>query len=242
MKRIFLFFAWLLFISGVKGYAQYQEANMLGLRLGASLTNIHDLKGIILDADYYSGYEMDDKMAFSPMAGFFYSYHKGGDLLGMSLGVDYWQMCASTEYEDVNGLSYTIGYQFYYVGLNSLLKVYPYRGFYLGTDFKAGICLSPHGISYDSNQDSPQLSSFGYSSTEVTRECLHESLSGSADVGVGLSIGYEFPNGLGIQGGYSYTFTDLVRTAVNEYGWMEKNNVADSFRLTVSYALGVDGR
>lgn len=222
--------------------AQYQDANMLGLRAGASLTSVHALRSMVIDADYYSNYKFEDKMRVSPAGGIFYSYHKDGKLLGLAIGADYYQMHTCSEYSDINNLEYTIGYQFHYIGLDAMVKVYPYNGLYCGPAFRAGICLSPDHIYYNSNQDAPFLSEFGYSSAETTHQCLVEKLSGRPEAGVGLSVGYEFENGFSVQGSYFYTVTDLVETDVNAYGWTEHTNRANTFQLTIGHAIGLDSK
>lgn len=241
-KRTFLVLGLLLslFTGGVR--AQYASTNMLGIKAGAALTSIHALRNMVIDADYYSNYTFEDKMRVSPTASLFYSYHKDQKLFGLNIGASYYQMCTNSEYNDINNLSYTIGYQFHYIGIDAMLKVYPYLGLFCGPVFRAGICLSPENISYDSNQDAPYLSEFEYCDSETTKQCLLEKFEGNAEAGVGFSVGYEFENGLSVQGSYFYTFTDLVTTSLNTYGWSERPNRANSFSLTVGYAIGLDSR
>ena len=222
--------------------AQYASTNMVGIKAGAAVTSIHALRNMVIDADYYSNYTFEDKMRVSPIAGLFYNYHKDRKLFGLNIGASYYQMSTNSEYSDIHNLSYTIGYQYHYVGLDAMLKAYPYNGLFCGLAFRAGICLTPENISYESNQDAAFLSDFGYCDSETTHQCLVEKFGGKAEAAVGFSVGYEFENGFSVQGSYFYTFTDLVTTSLNTYGWTERPNRANSFLLTVGYAIGLDGK
>lgn len=219
--------------------AQYCDNNVLGLKVGVGMTKINNLGNSIITPGYYSNYSFTDNKGFSPSAEIFYGYHKKDALFGLEVAAIYYQMRTDSEYSDIYGLKYTIGYKYHYLGAKAMLKVYPVGGLYVAPTFRGGACLNPEGVSYESNQDEAFLAKFKYSSSASTRECLKEKLSGRPEVGVGGTIGYEFPIGITVSGDYLYTVTDLVATSVNAYGWTEQENRAHTVRVMVGYAIGL---
>ncbi len=221
-------------------WAQYRDNNVLGVRGGVSMSKGQKLTDMIIPPGYYSNYTFTENKGYSPSAEIFYGYHKKDALFGLEVAATYYQMRTDLEYSDIYGLKYTIGYKYHYFGAKAMLKVYPFGGLYIAPTFRAGACLNPESVSYESNQDEAFLSEFKYSSSESTRQCLKEKLSGRLDVGIGGTLGYEFPVGLSFSCDYFYTVTDLVSTAVNAYGWTEQENRAHTVRVMVGYAIGLD--
>lgn len=220
--------------------AQYASTNMVGIKAGAAVTSIKSLSGILVSEDYYANYSFTDHMKCSPTAALFYSYHDNDKLFGGQFELLYYQLHASTEYEDINTLNYTADFKYHYVGAGGYVKVYPYQGLFIAPGARFGFCLSPDNVTYESNQEDPVFKKFDYPTNELTQNIMQDKLKGKFDVGVGLQIGWEFQNGLSVQAAYHYSVLDVVETQYNSYNWVEQDNNAHSFQLTVGYALGID--
>ncbi len=151
MRRIF--FSLILLSACSLVHAQFRDDNALGIRGGVAVTAIQNLTDMVIPKGYYSNYTFADDRDYSPSAEIFYSYHKKGALLGLELAAIYYQMRTASVYSDINGLKYTIGYKFHYVGAKAMLKVYPVGGLYVAPTFRAGACLNPESVSYESNQN-----------------------------------------------------------------------------------------
>ena len=122
--------------------AQYSDNNVLGLKVGVGMTKINNLNNSIITPDYYSNYSFADNKVFSPSAEIFYGYHKKDALFGLEVAAIYYQMRTDSEYSDIYGLKYTIGYKYHYLGAEAMLKVYPVSGLYVAPTFRAGACLN----------------------------------------------------------------------------------------------------
>lgn len=239
-KRTFLVLGLLLslFTGGVR--AQYASTNMVGIKAGAAVTKMKSLSSILVSEDYYSNYTFTDHLKCSPTAALFYSYHDNDKLFGGQFELLYYQQHTSTEYEDINTLNYTADFKYHYVGAGGYVKVYPYQGLFIAPGARFGFCLSPDNVTYESNQEDAVFDKFDYPTNELTQNIMQDKLKGKFDLGVGLQIGWEFTNNLSVQAAYHYSVLDLVETQYNSYNWVEQDNNAHSFQLTVGYALGID--
>lgn len=223
-----------------KAYGQYASTNMVGVKAGLAVTKMKELSSILVSEDYYTNYSFTDHMKCSPSASIFYNYHDNDKLFGGEFDLLYYQLHTSTEYEDINTLNYTTDFKYHYVGAGAYVKVYPYKGLFIAPGARVGFCLSPDNVTYETNQEDPIFEKFNYPTGELTQSIMQDKLKGKFDVGVGLQLGWEFPNNFSIQAAYHYSVLDVIETQYNSYAWVEQDNNVHSFQLTLGYALGID--
>ena len=227
-------------LTSVATEAQYASTNTAGVRAGVAVTQIKNLSTIFVSEDYYTNYSFADHVMCSPMVSLFYNYHDTDKLFGGEFDLLYYQLHTSTEYEDINTLNYTVDFKYHYLGAGAYVKVYPFKGLFIAPGARLGICLSPDNVTYKSNQEDAIFDKFNYPESGLTQSIIQDKIKGSLDIGVGMQIGWEFEIGLSIQIGYHYSMLDMIETQYNSYAWVEQDNNAHSYQLTLGYAIGID--
>ena len=239
-KKTFL----LLFLSGLSFSisAQYKHTAMFGIKAGVSYSAMSDLSAILVSEGYYSNYNFSDASMVAPSASLFFHYRPTKICLGMEADVVYYQQGSSITYTDINTLEYTVDFRYHYAGFGVYLKVYPVAGLHLDLGGRVGFCLTPEHITYTSNQEDEIFNRFHYETVEATQTALRDKLKGKTDIGIGGSLGYEFPAGVSLQLAYHYSVLDLIRTEYNLYNWTETPNHAHQIQFSVGYAFKASRR
>jgi hypothetical protein len=234
MKKEALFFVW---FCAVFVRAQYPVDLTYGVKIGGTWSKISNLSGMIISEDYYQGYSMESEPRWGATAGLFLNYKFPDTRIALQPEIMYTMQGGDLKYSDIKGLNYTIQFKYNYIALTTLVKVYIAGGFNLGAGPVLSFNLTPDNIEYKSNQ-----SEFGFGDDIQTRQALRNVIKGKADFALSLNLGYEWENGLMIEGRYNLGLTDIIETQVNGYKFIENSNKSSVFILTISYAFNFDSR
>lgn len=232
-SRIWLL-AGLLFLS--TSLSAQESSFKTGIRLGGGLSVNPGIDGILVPEDYYSNYTFKDKWQAVPAAGLFVQYHKPGTVIAVEGGIGYWQKSSQLVYDDNVGLHYTVTPHYGFLGIEAFLKVYPWRsGFNIAVGGRAGANLNGNGLSYESNQEEERFSSYQFATASETERIMKEKLTGRPDVSAGAGLGYEIGSRWAVDLRYFYGVTSTIKTATNDFNWIEKATHSHNLELSVSY-------
>lgn len=240
MRRLFGLFFFLLFLS-VDSYPERWTCHWgedkrgrltVGMRMGAAWSSISNVPEMMKAEDLRPDYAWDRKMYVLPTVHLFAEYMQGGVSGEFDLGY-YSQGDRHTRTTDA-GLTedYKIAYHYLFAGV--YLKIYCYKGFYVGAGGRVGLNLTPDAVDYSSNRF------HNYQSYDKQRqEHLRETIRGRLDFGPGILMGYEFAFGLQVEARYHYGAYDMIETRENKYGLSEQNNTTNMVELTVGYSITI---
>lgn len=217
-------------------FSQYHDgALVIGIHGGATYGSVSSLPEVIVSEDYYTGYTLNGTDAWGAGAGLFVNYKYPGSCFAVQPEVSYSQLNTNLNYEDVRGLLYDVKFKYSFINIACLLKVYPVAGLNLGVGPQVGFNLTPGSISYSSNGES-----LGFGPDNVQEQAFRTVLKGRHDFSVGLSLGYEFRFGLGVDVRYYFGLSDLVETQVNGYNFIENSNRSRSLWINLCWAFPFD--
>ena len=133
-------------------------------------------------------------------------------------------------YSDIEDLEYSMEFNYQYVDISVLMKVYPAAGFHFAAGPEIGFQVAPTNITYTSNM--PELGP-----DLQIQQSLREVLKGKNDFGVLLGVGYDFEFGLMLELQYRFGITDVIETQANGFNFIENTNRSSSVQFTIGYAL-----
>lgn len=135
-------------------------------------------------------------------------------------------------YNDINGLDYSIAFQYNYLRLTPMVKIYLIDeiGLNIALGAELGFNLGTANLNYTSNMPNlgPDLQ---------IQQSLRQVLKGRNNVGFTVGIGYELPMGLMISGRYIYGISDVIETQANGFYFVENQNRNTTIEATLSYAI-----
>lgn len=230
MSRIIL--SLLLLAAGLTLHAQViDDAWHYGFKAGVTR---HEIRGIgttiipdVFPEDTYS-------VTTSPRLGFaggvvvYHRFYKSRfavqpEILFASRGGDF-------DYTDVRGLEYTIGFDYQYVSLGTVVKLYPAGGLHFGGGAQASFNVATDKLTYVSNM--PELGP-----DLQIQQSLREVLVGSNDINLLLQAGYDFPFGLMLEARYVLGLSDVLETRANGFNFIESSNRSGGLQLTLGWLI-----
>ncbi|MDR2122971.1 MAG: PorT family protein [Flavobacteriaceae bacterium] len=234
MKRYLII---LVLISGNMVRSQFLENLTYGIKAGGTYSRIGNLSKMIVSEEYYQDYTMKEEVRWGCEAGLFLNYKFPDTRIALQPEILYSMQGGKIKYNDINGLNYQMDFNYNYLTLVSLVKVYPIGGLNLGLGPVLSFNLTPGAIEYESNQEY-----FNLGRDLETRQILRNTIKGKTDFSLVANLGYEFENGLMFEVRYKIGLTDVIETQVNGYKFVENHNPCNVFTLTVGYAFNFDSR
>ena len=208
----------------------------LGLRLGGGMSANPGVGGILVPEDYYSNYTFADKWQAVPTCGVFMQYHRPLSPIAVEGGIGYWQRASQLVYDDTEGLHYTVTPRYHFLGIEAMVKVYPWRkGFNIAVGGRVGANLNADGIAYASNQEEERFSKYHYATEAETERLMQEELTGRPDIAVGGGLGCELGEHWAVDLRYFLGLSSSIKTETNTFDWVEKLTHGHHLELTASY-------
>ncbi|MDR2138495.1 MAG: PorT family protein [Tannerella sp.] len=231
--KLLLFAACLLYVDA--SFAQYHDGDLVfGINAGATYGSVANVPEILVSEDYYSGFILSDKDLWGAGAGIFVNYKYPGSCFAVQPEISYTQLNTRLNYSDVYDYLYDVNFKYSFVNIACLLKVYPVAGLNIGVGPQVGFNLTPNEILFSSNGEAQ------FGPNAVQEQNLRTVLKGKNDFSIGLTLGYEFKFGLGIDARYYFGLSDLVETQVNGYKFIENSNRSHSLWINVCWAFPFD--
>lgn len=238
MKYCFTFLTCLYAISLI-GQLDYDEWHY-GVQGGVTLNQISGINSMIIPGEFstetYST-KSDYRLGYTAS---FFLYHRfrnqsqnsKGSRFAIQPGVSYSINGGDFNYSDINGLDYTIQFNYQYFNVYFLTKIYPGQdgGFFVTFGPQLGINVNQTAIDYVSNM--PELGP----DLQVTQS-LREVLKGSTNFSVFGGIGFETKSGFMIEARYGFGLSDVIETQANGFRFIENKNRQSGAQLTIGYAI-----
>src|SRR6478609_2891430 len=129
MKKIIL----LLFLISTKTlFAQSDREISYGLFAGGIYSSMSNLPDVIVPKGIYEGYTLKEEAKFGGTGGFFINWKYPYAKISIQTEVSYSGQGTDLNYEDIEGLKYTITFDYSYLNVGAQFKYYPIDGFYIG--------------------------------------------------------------------------------------------------------------
>ncbi|MEL7160269.1 MAG: porin family protein [Bacteroidota bacterium] len=202
-----------------------------GFKAGATYHKIAEIGTTIIPdvfpADTYST-EIAPRLGFAGGVIFYHRFYKSRfavqpEILFSSRGGDF-------NYSDNRDLEYTIGFDYQYLSLGSLVKVYPGGGLHFGAGAQVAFNVATDKLKYTSNM--PELGP-----DLQIQQSLREVLVGSNDINLLLQAGYDFPFGLLVEARYVLGLSDVLETRANGFNFIETTNRSSGFQVTFGWLI-----
>lgn len=230
MLRIILF---LLALGGMASLAAQPTYDTWHYGFKAGVTQ-HQIKGIgttiIPDAFPEDTYDVTTsaRLGFAGGVVLYHRFYKSRfaiqpEILFASRGGDF-------NYTDVRELEYTIGLDYQYVSLGTVIKLYPFGGLHFGVGAQAAFNVATDQLTYTSNM--PELGP-----DLQIQQSLREVLVGSNDINVLLQAGYDFNFGLMVEARYVLGLSDVLETRANGFNFIESSNKSGGFQITLGWLI-----
>jgi len=234
-KLLFLFF-----VLATKLHAQFDSPFSYGIKAHVNYSDIKELPKMIVSEDFYTGYELRGEKTFGYNVGAFINYKFRESKFAFQPEIAYAKEGGLLHYKDIHNLEYNMNFDYRFLQINTLFKVYPVGGLSVGIGPQFGINLSSNNIKYTSNtheisglEDAP--------SDSQTEKYLQEKIKGKSNFQAIGVLGYEFEFGLMFDFRYAYGLTDTIETSPNQFRWVETHNTTSSFLFTVGYVIDYQG-
>lgn len=235
---------WLIFLlcgMSVPSWAQYSSNLMFGIKAGATSSSITKLAPILVSEDYYTNYSFQENSFIKPAALLFMNYRIDPSPIALEGQLGYYQQATDLVYNDIKDFTYTTKFQYHFLGVGAYIKTNIIKGFNVGVGLRMGINLSPENLAYTSNASEI---SWGEKAPpppdDETQLEMRSVIKGLNSTDFGITGSYEFKMGLSIDISYYHGLNDMVETLVNRHNFINPQNLASSFQLTVGYAIIMD--
>ena len=223
MRRLFGLFFFLLFLS-VDSYPERWTCHWgedkrgrltVGMRMGAAWSSISNVPEMMKAEDLRPDYAWDRKMYVLPTVHLFAEYMQGGVSGEFDLGY-YSQGDRHTRTTDA-GLTedYKLAYHYLFAGV--YLKLYCYKGFYVGAGGRMGLNLTPDAIDYSSSRFITTI----LRQTEAGASERDD--RGRLDFGPGILMVMNSP-WLQVEARYHYGAYDMIENKRKKIWLSEQNN------------------
>lgn len=133
-------------------------------------------------------------------------------------------------YTDVRDLEYNIGFNYQYLSLGTVVKLYPAGGLHFGAGAQAAFNVATDQLTYQSNM--PELGP-----DLQIQQSLREVLTGSNDINLLLQAGYDFDFGLMVEARYVVGLSDVLETRANGFNFIESSNRSRGIQLTLGWLI-----
>lgn len=134
------------------------------------------------------------------------------------------------QYTDVQDLEYNIGFNYQYVSLGTIVKLYPTGGLHFGVGAQAAFNVATDNLRYESNM--PELGP-----DLQIQQSLREVLVGSNDLNLLFQAGLDLPFGLMVEARYVLGLSDVLETRANGFNFIESSNRSSGLQLTLGWLI-----
>ncbi|MEM9545139.1 MAG: porin family protein [Bacteroidota bacterium] len=212
--------------------AQMEESRFhYGFTSGVTYSTLGDIQTTLIrpifPEDTYST-QLKQSLGFTAGAFIYYKFEKSK--FAIQPEINYADNGGIFHYEDINGLQYELNFKYSYLNIAPMFKFYPVHGFYATAGAQLGIIVNRSALTYVSNQ--PELGP-----DLQIQQSLREVLKGNNNVSIILGAGYDTPFGLSINARWVYGISDAIETLANGFYFIENKNPANSFQVTIGYAI-----
>lgn len=202
-----------------------------GFMGGASYSSIGDIQTTLIRPIFPEGsFTATNKRKVGALVGGFVYYKFKDSKLAIQPEIYYAQLGGQFGYEDIEGLTYDIGFNYGYMNISPILKFYTVHGLYAATGMQLSLILDRSSLTYNSSQ--PELGP-----DLQIQQSLREVLKGNSKVAFVLGAGYDTPFGLNVNARWSFGLSDAVETLANGFYFIENKNLSSSFQITVGYHI-----
>lgn len=205
-----------------------------GVRAGATLVNIANIKQTFCTDENQPNYELSENQHITPTMTIVAQYRFPKSLVEVESNITYCQTKSEVEKKTTrNNETYNI--KLNHIILNAGAKVYPIRGAFVKASIGAGPCLnSTSCVKYDAT-------GMTNAAKMQVEEHISQTVKGRTLVRAELALGYEFSNGLTIEAFYSKGLTDLLEVSINSYGFSEQHNDSQYIGMSVGWLITKNG-
>ena len=221
----------LILVSGLsKG--QYSENITYGLKLGALHSRITNLPEMLIGRENNrQQFDINGKGVFGVEGGLFFNYKFPDTRVAIQPELLYRYSGAEVNYNnETTGSSYKLGLRYSYLMLGGIYKVYPYAGLNIGIGAYYSKILTPHGVSYESN-DRGGL----YDASH--RQFYREGIVGKDDFSLSFSLGYELEDNFHFDLRYYLGVGDMIGNRSTSFQFLENANRNSYLSLSVGYSF-----
>lgn len=228
-------FLWLLFLCPVFLTAQrdvggrFEDGFFWGFKGGATYARLDAIRTTLISPIYpVETYSTTDDYRLGATGAFFIDYRHDPDaFIAGRIELGYAMQGGSFLYQDVNGLSYEMNFNYDFFTIAPLVKVNIPPGWpYVLAGIQFGVNLTPETITYTSNdEDTIDLQ---------VQQSLREVLKGRGNTALTAGVGFEITrSGLYLEARYTHGLTDVVETQANGFLFIENKNINSYYQLTV---------
>lgn len=203
----------------------------VGIKAGAGFTKITDLSKVLVSESYYTGYTFENSGLWGFTGGIYINYKLGESISAIYSEISYAQVGNKLHYSDIDGLIYDFILKYNYLNLELWYKVYLLQGLSVGLGPRIGFNLTPGDLFYTSNGE------LLYGPDIRIQQQMRDVLKGRTNFSLGVSLGYEFSNGISIDARFYYGVSDVMETEVNNFHFIENTNASRVLQITLGYAI-----
>lgn len=240
MKQFTLIFALLFSTALLRAQISEEVGFFFGFKGGATYSGISNIKETIIRPVFpESTYNTRNESRFGGLGGIFFYKAIPYTFLSVQPEISFAQAGTNFYYNDVNGLEYNMNFEYQYLQMALLLKIYPLEDYtqtlsglhlFIGPQFNANV--AGNRIMYTSNAE------VAGQDLQIQQN-LREVLKGTSDfVAVG-GIGFEYDRII-IEARYNLGLKDAIETQANGYNFIENKNMASSIQISLGYAIPFD--
>lgn len=234
MKKTLLLVIALFVVTMIEAQSGQNKNNnflQVGIKAGADYTKITDLSKVLVSESYYTGYTFENSGLLGFTGGIYVNYKLGESISAIYAEISYAQVGNKLHYSDIDGLIYDFILKYHYLNLELWYKVYLLGGLHVGLGPRIGLNLTPGDLFYTSNGE------LLYGPDIRIQQQMRDVLKGRTNFSLGVSLGYEFSNGLSLDARYYYGVSDIMETEVNNFHFIENTNSSRVLQITIGYAI-----
>ena len=212
-------------------YSQNESNITYGLKLGALHSEFSNLPESIKGRDNtVDNSVMKSKGAYGFEGGFFVNCKLSGTRVAIQPEILFRQSGVTVNYHDVVGKEFELGLQYFYLQLGASYRVYPYKGLNLGFGAFYSVNVSPHNISYTSNEAN------GFYDIEI-RQFYQDGLRGTDDFSLCFALGYELRQSIHFDLRYYLGVKDMVESTASSFKFIENQNKSSTVCFSIAYSF-----
>lgn len=222
-------------------HAQTSDGLRISLKGGALYSGINDLETTLLSEPFFLNYSLNKQKRLGFTGGLGINWELKNSIASLNLDILFAQQGSELVFNNwEKDFNYTLKFNYRYLNLPLLLKVYPFEkvhdglhGLNIGVGPQLGLNLTPNNLIYTSG-GAGKLPAFG--SDLEQQQQLQNVLKGKSNLGLNLQLGYEFVNvGINLELRYHYGLTDVVHTETNAYNFIENKNPNNAIQFTLGW-------
>lgn len=202
-----------------------------GFKAGGITSEISDISSTIIRPVFpIDTYSTSSSRRTGVTAGFTIYHRFKGSRLAIQPEISYAMGGAKFRYMDVNDLDYTMDFNYQYLNINMMVKMYLTGGIFFNVGPTLGLNLTNTSLTYKSNM--PELGP-----DLQIQQSLREVLKGKNNLSLSGGIGFDSEMGLGIEARYNLGLVDVLETQANGFFFIENDNLSNSIQVTVTYLI-----